>query len=73
MTRRSPPTTLTSGGLKESVRTRAQSGLRARVDEAFSDPQPSIPAAEVFKRIRKLHAANIGDGNRRRILRSAPN
>ena len=30
--------------------------LRQRVDEAFADPRPDVPAADVFKRIRKLHA-----------------
>jgi antitoxin ParD1/3/4 len=40
--------------------------LRQRVDEAFSDPRPSIPAADVFKRIRKHHAESIGSGDRRR-------
>jgi antitoxin ParD1/3/4 len=34
------------------------SWLRQRVDEALADPRPSIPATEVFKRLRKHHAAN---------------
>jgi antitoxin ParD1/3/4 len=40
--------------------------LRERVDEAFSDHQPNIPAEDVFKRVRKLHATNVAGGNRRR-------
>ena len=30
--------------------------LRQRVDEAFADPRPNIPARKVFKRLRALHA-----------------
>jgi antitoxin ParD1/3/4 len=30
--------------------------LRHRVDEALSDPRPSVPARDVFKRLRKHHA-----------------
>jgi antitoxin ParD1/3/4 len=30
--------------------------LRQRVDEAMSDPRPSRPAREVFKRLRAHHA-----------------
>jgi antitoxin ParD1/3/4 len=30
--------------------------LRQRVDEAFADPQPNLPARDVFKRLRKHHA-----------------
>ena len=30
--------------------------LRKRVDEAFADPSPSVPADEVFKRLRQHHA-----------------
>jgi antitoxin ParD1/3/4 len=33
--------------------------LRQRVDEAFADPRPSIPAEKVFKRLRKLHAQRV--------------
>lgn len=33
--------------------------LRHRVDEAFADPRPSIPADTVFKRLRKLHAERV--------------
>jgi antitoxin ParD1/3/4 len=31
--------------------------LRQRVDEAFADPRPNQPARDVFKRLRKHHAA----------------
>jgi antitoxin ParD1/3/4 len=31
--------------------------LRQRVDEAFADPRPNVPAREVFKRLREHHAA----------------
>ncbi len=30
--------------------------LRQRVDEAFADPRPSIPARQVLKRLRSLHS-----------------
>ena len=30
--------------------------LRQRVDEAFADPRPNVPAGEVFKRLREHHA-----------------
>jgi antitoxin ParD1/3/4 len=30
--------------------------LRQRVDEAFADPRPSLPASQVFKRLRDHHA-----------------
>lgn len=29
--------------------------LRQRVDEAFADPRPNIPASEVFKRLRERY------------------
>src|SRR4051812_25886849 len=38
--------------------------LRQRVDAALNDPRPSIPAADVFNRVRKLHAANVAAGRR---------
>jgi antitoxin ParD1/3/4 len=31
--------------------------LRQRVDEAFADPRPSVPAREVFARLRRHHEA----------------
>jgi len=30
--------------------------LRQRVDEAFADPRPDIPATRVFAKLRRLHA-----------------
>lgn len=40
--------------------------LRQRVDEAFSDPRPNVPAEDVFKRLRKLHADDVSRSKRRR-------
>jgi len=38
--------------------------LRERVDEAFADPRPSVPASDVFKRLREHHAKRLNaDGN----------
>jgi antitoxin ParD1/3/4 len=31
--------------------------LRRRVDEAFADPRPNVPARDVFKMLREHHAA----------------
>lgn len=33
--------------------------LRQRVDEAFSDPRPNVPARAVFKRLRDHHAQQV--------------
>lgn len=33
--------------------------LRQRVDEAFDDPRPNVPARTVFKRLRTHHAAQM--------------
>jgi antitoxin ParD1/3/4 len=33
--------------------------LRQRVDEAFADAQPNVPAREVFKRLREHHAEQV--------------
>lgn len=33
--------------------------LRQRVDEAFADDRPSIPASDVFKRLRAHHARRL--------------
>jgi antitoxin ParD1/3/4 len=33
--------------------------LRRRVDEAFADPRPNVPAREVFKRLREHHAERL--------------
>lgn len=35
------------------------SWLRQRVDEAFADPRPNVPASAVFERVRKHHAAQV--------------
>jgi antitoxin ParD1/3/4 len=38
--------------------------LRQRVEEAFADPRPNIPAREVFKRLRAHHEAAVkAEGN----------
>lgn len=36
--------------------------LRQRVDEAFADPRPDVPADEVFERLRQEHARFAGAG-----------
>ena len=33
--------------------------LRQRVDEAFADPRPRVPARKAFKELRELHAKNM--------------
>jgi antitoxin ParD1/3/4 len=33
--------------------------LRQRVDEAFADPRPNLPARQVFKRLRDHHAQQV--------------
>ena len=33
--------------------------LRQRVDEAFADPRPNVPAREAFKRLRDHHAEQV--------------
>ena len=38
--------------------------LRRRVDEAFADPQPNVPARAVFKRLREHHAGRSKAGRR---------
>jgi antitoxin ParD1/3/4 len=35
--------------------------LRQRVDESLADPRPSVPARDVFKRLRKHHAVRVKD------------
>jgi len=32
---------------------------RRRVDEAFADPRPDVPARDVFERLRKHHARQV--------------
>jgi antitoxin ParD1/3/4 len=33
--------------------------LRAKVQDSLSDPRPSVPAADVFRRLRARHARRI--------------
>jgi antitoxin ParD1/3/4 len=41
--------------------------LRQRVDEAFADPRPNVPATEVFKRLKSHHARRLKDRRREKI------
>ena len=41
--------------------------LRRRVDEAFADSRPNVPAAKVFKRLRTYHAAQVKAGRNEEI------
>lgn len=41
--------------------------LRQRVDEAFADPRPNVPAEEVFKRLKSHHARRVKDRRREKI------
>jgi antitoxin ParD1/3/4 len=36
--------------------------LRQRVDEAFADSRPNVPARDVFKRLREHHADRVKAG-----------
>jgi len=38
--------------------------LRAKVEAALKDPRPSVPAADVFKRLRSRHARRLKAGKR---------
>ena len=38
--------------------------LRAKVQASIKDPRPSLPAADVFKRLRSRHARNDKAGKR---------
>jgi antitoxin ParD1/3/4 len=38
--------------------------LRRRVDESLADPRPSLPAREVFRRLRTHHAKQVRAGRR---------
>jgi antitoxin ParD1/3/4 len=38
--------------------------LRAKVQAAIKDPRPSVPASDVFKRLRGRHAKNVKAGKR---------
>ena len=33
--------------------------LRQKVEEAFADPRPNVPASDVFKRLRAHHAERL--------------
>ncbi|MFI4987041.1 MAG: type II toxin-antitoxin system ParD family antitoxin [Alphaproteobacteria bacterium] len=41
--------------------------LRRRVDEAFTDPRPNVPARDVFKRLRKHHAERTKAGPNEKV------
>jgi len=36
--------------------------LRQRVEEAFADPRPNVPAADLFKRLRRHHTKQVRAG-----------
>jgi antitoxin ParD1/3/4 len=37
----------------------ASDWLRQRVEEAFADPRPNVPARDVFRRLRRHHDARV--------------
>jgi antitoxin ParD1/3/4 len=41
--------------------------LRARVDEAFADPQPNVPARDVFSRLRRYSAEQAKAGRNEKV------
>ena len=41
--------------------------LRQRVEEAFADPRPNLPARDVFKRLRKHHAEQAKAGQNEKV------
>lgn len=41
--------------------------LRQRVDEAFADPRPNVPAREVFERLRQHHAQQTKAGRNEEV------
>jgi antitoxin ParD1/3/4 len=41
--------------------------LRQRVDEAFTDPRPNVPARDVFRRLRKHHAQQVKAGRNEKV------
>jgi antitoxin ParD1/3/4 len=41
--------------------------LRQRVDEAFADPRPNVPARKVFNRLRGHHAERVHAGRNEKI------
>ena len=40
--------------------------LKAKINDAWDDPNPSRPAAEVFDRIERIHAEAAATSSRRR-------
>ena len=38
--------------------------LRAKVETALKDPRPSVPAVDVFRRLRSRHARKVKAGKR---------
>src|ERR1700693_1887132 len=42
--------------------------LRQQVEEAFTDPRRSVPARDVFKRLRKHHAEQVKTGRHEKVL-----
>lgn len=41
--------------------------LRHRVDEAFADPRPNVPASDVFKRLREHHGKLVKTGGNEKV------
>jgi antitoxin ParD1/3/4 len=41
--------------------------LRQRVEEAFADRRPNVPARDVFKRLRKHHAEQVKAGQNEKV------
>jgi antitoxin ParD1/3/4 len=41
--------------------------LRQRVDDAFADPRPNVPARDVFERLRKHHAEQVKTARNEKI------
>lgn len=41
--------------------------LRQKVDEAFTDQRPNMPASDVFKRVRAHHARRLKDRRRDKL------
>lgn len=44
----------------ELDRRRRLQDIKAKLDEAWNDPRPSIPAEDAFAEIEKIHAARVG-------------
>jgi antitoxin ParD1/3/4 len=41
--------------------------MRRRVEEAFTDSRPNVPAREVFKRLREHHAGQVKTGKNAKV------